>query len=116
MTLVFVCTLMTTVFVCTLITIVFVCMIINCCFGVVFYINMCIAHAKISFISQRGTTFKPSEFLVKTPVTGQTGPVNRSVNRSEPVTHAILNLVLNSTGLDHVVVCKPTAGWRSAPA
>ena len=37
------------VFVCTLITIVFVCMIINYCFGAVFYINMCIAHAKISF-------------------------------------------------------------------
>ena len=47
--------------------------------------------------SNRETTFKPSDFLVKTPVTGQTGPVNRS-NRSEPVAHAILNLALNSTG------------------
>ena len=58
---------------------------------------------KFSFISHRGITFKPSEFFVKTPVTGQTGPVNRS-NRSayplEPVAHAILNLVLNSTGFN----------------
>ena len=49
----------------------------------------------------RKTTFKPSDFLVKTPVTGQTGPVNRSnrsVYRSEPVTHVLLNLDLNSTG------------------
>ena len=52
---------------------------------------------KFPFISHRGTTFKTSEFLVKIPVTGQTGPVNRS-NRSEPVAHAILNLALNSTG------------------
>ena len=37
-------------------------------------------------------TSKPSEFLVETPVTGQTGPVNRSVSRPEPVEHAILNL------------------------
>ena len=48
--------------------------------------------------SNRETTFKPSDFLVKTPVTGQTGPVNRSVYRSEPVTHELLNLDLNSTG------------------
>ena len=34
------------------------------------------------------TIFKPSDFLVKTPVTDQTGPVNRS-NRSEPVTHVL---------------------------
>ena len=50
--------------------------------------------------SNRETTFKPSDFLVKTPVTGQTGPVNRSnrsVYQSEPVAHAILNLDLNST-------------------
>ena len=47
--------------------------------------------------SNRETTFKPLDFLVKTPVTGQTGPVNRSVYRSEPVTHALLNLDLNST-------------------
>ena len=39
------------------------------------------------------TIFKPSDFLVKTPVTGQTGPVNRS----EPVKHALLNLNLNLT-------------------
>ena len=44
------------------------------------------------------TTFKPSDFLVKTPVTGPTGSVNRSVYRSEPVTHVLLNLDLNSTG------------------
>ena len=44
--------------------------------------------------SNRKTTFKPSDFLVKTPVTGQTGPVNRS----KPVTHVLLNLDLNSTG------------------
>ena len=46
--------------------------------------------------SNRETTFKPSDFLFKTPVTGQTGPVNQS-NRSEPVTHVFLNLNLNST-------------------
>ena len=40
------------------------------------------------------TTFKPLDFLIKTPVTGQTGPVNRS----KPVTHAFLNLDLNLTG------------------
>ena len=48
-----------------------------------------------------GNHFKPSDFLVKTSVTGQTGPVNRSnrsVYRSEPVTHVLLNLDLNSTG------------------
>ena len=45
------------VFVCTLITIVFVCMIINCCFGVVIYINMCIAHAEISFYFTPGNHF-----------------------------------------------------------
>ena len=44
--------------------------------------------------SNRETTFKPSDFLVKTPVTGQTGPVYRS----EPVTHVLLNLDLNLTG------------------
>ena len=51
--------------------------------------------------SNREITFKPSDFLVKTPVIGQTGPVNwsnRSVYRSEPVTHVLLNLDLNSTG------------------
>ena len=56
---------------------------------------------KFPFISHRGTTFKTSEFLVKIPVTGQTGPVNRSnrsVYWSEPVTHVLLNLDLNSTG------------------
>jgi len=49
---------------------------------------------KFPLISHRGTTFKPSEFIVKTPVTGQTGPVNRSnrsVYRSEPVARALLN-------------------------
>ena len=49
--------------------------------------------------SNRETTFKPLDFLVKTPVTGQTGLVNRlnrSVYRSEPVTHVLLNLDLNS--------------------
>ena len=43
--------------------------------------------------SNRETTFKLSNFLVKTPVTSQTGPVNRS----EPVTHVFLNLDLNLT-------------------
>ena len=59
--------------------------------------------------SNRETTFKPPDFLVKTPVTGQTGPVNRSnrsVYRSEPVAHAILNLDLNSTGF-HRFPVKP---------
>ena len=37
-------------------------------------------------------------FLVKTPVTSQTGPVNRSVYRSELVTHVLLNLDLSSIG------------------
>ena len=72
------------VFVCTLITIVFVRMIVNYCFGVVFYINMCIAHAKIFIISHRGTTLKPSVFLFKSPVTAQIGAVcwpNRAANR-----------------------------------
>ena len=55
--------------------------------------------------SNRKTTFKPSDFLVKTPVTGQTGPVNRS-NRSEPVTHVLLNLDLNLTGF-HRFPVKP---------
>ena len=83
-----VCTIMIMVFVCTLITIVFVCMIINCCFGVVFYINMCIAHAKISFISHRGTTLKPSGFFFNAPVTAQTEAVyrpNRAANRWKPI-------------------------------
>ena len=62
---VFVCTLMTMVFVCTLITIVFVCMIINCCFGVVFYINMCIAHAKIFIYFTPGNHFKTAGFFVQ---------------------------------------------------
>ena len=44
--------------------------------------------------SNRGTTFTPSDFLVKTPVNRS----NRSVYLSEPFTHAILNLDLNSTG------------------
>ena len=59
--------------------------------------------------SNRETTFKPSDFLVKTPVTGQTGPVNRSnwsVYRSEPITHVLLNLDLNSTGF-HRFLVKP---------
>ena len=55
--------------------------------------------------SNRETTFKPSDFLVKTLVTGQTGSVNRS-NRSEPVTHVLLNLDLNSTGF-HRFPVKP---------
>ena len=44
--------------------------------------------------SNRGTTFTPSDFLVKTPVNRS----NRSVYRSEPVTHVLLNLDLTSTG------------------
>ena len=59
--------------------------------------------------SNRETTFKPSDFLVKTLLTGQTGPVNRSdrsVYRSEPVTHVLLNLDLNSTGF-HRFPVKP---------
>ena len=55
--------------------------------------------------SNRETTFKPSDFLVKTPVIGQTGPVNRS-NWSEPVIHVLLNLDLNSTGF-HRFLVKP---------
>ena len=53
----------TIVFVCTLIIIVFVCMIINCCFGVVFYINMSIAHAKISIYFTPGNHFWPDDFF-----------------------------------------------------
>ena len=45
------------------ITIVFVCMIINCCFGVVFYINMCIAHAKIFIYFTTENHFKPAVFF-----------------------------------------------------
>ena len=45
------------VFVCTLITIVFICIIINCCFGVIIYINICIAHAEISFYFTPGIYF-----------------------------------------------------------
>ena len=48
--------------------------------------------------SNRKITFKPSDFLVKIPVTGQTGTANWSVYRSELVTHVLLNLGLNSTG------------------
>ena len=44
--------------------------------------------------SNRETTFKLSDFLVKTPVTGQTEPVNRS----EPVRHVLFNLDLNLNG------------------
>ena len=53
--------------------------------------------------SNRETTFKPSDFLVKTSVTGQTGPVNQSnrpVYRYEPFAQRILNSNLTSTGLD----------------
>ena len=57
---------------------------------------------KFSLISHRETTFKPSEFIVKTPVTGQTKPVNRS----EPVARAFLNSDLNSTGF-HRFPVKP---------
>ena len=53
---------------------------------------------KFLLISHRGAIFKPLEFIVKTPVTGQTGPVNRSVYRSEPIARALLNSDLNSTG------------------
>ena len=56
--------------------------------------------------SNRETTFKPSDFLVNTTVTGQTGPVNRSVYQSEPVTHVLLNLDLNLTGF-HWFPVKP---------
>ena len=56
--------------------------------------------------SNRKTIFKPSDFLVKTPVIGQTGPVNRSVYRSKPVTHVLLNLDLNLTGF-HRFPVKP---------
>ena len=52
--------------------------------------------------SNRKTTFKPSDFLVKTPITGQIGPVNRS----EPATHVLLNLDLNLTGF-HRFPVKP---------
>ena len=48
--------------------------------------------------SNRETIFKPSDFLFKTTVTGQTRLVNRSnrsVYRSKPVTHVLLNLNLN---------------------
>ena len=85
---VFVCTLMTTVFVCTLITIVFVCMSIHCCFGMVFYINICIAHAKIFIYFTTENHFKLLVFLFNAPVTAQTGAVyrsNRAANRWKPI-------------------------------
>ena len=44
--------------------IVFVCMIINCCFDVVFYINMCIAHAKIFIYFTPGNHFTIVGFFV----------------------------------------------------
>ena len=72
------------VFVCTLIIIVFVCMIVNYCFGVVFYINMCIAHAKIFIYFTPRNHFKTVGFLFKSPVTAQTRAVcwpNRAANR-----------------------------------
>ena len=54
--------------------------------------------------SKRKIIFKLSDFLVKTPVIGQTEPVNWS-NRSEPVTHVLLlNLDLNSTGFHRLPV------------
>ena len=52
-----VCTIMTMIFVCTLMTMVFLCMIINCCFGVVFDINMCITHDKIFIYFAPGNQF-----------------------------------------------------------
>jgi hypothetical protein len=58
---------MTMVFVCMLITIVFVCMIINYCFGAVFYINMCIAHAKIFIYFTLGNHSKTVGFIVHRP-------------------------------------------------
>ena len=58
---------MTMVFVCTLITIVFVCMIINCCFDVVFYINICIAHAKNFIYFTTRNHFKTVGFFVQRP-------------------------------------------------
>ena len=57
---------------------------------------------------------RKTTFLVKTPVTGQTGPVNRSnrsVYRSEPIAHAILNLDLNSTGFYRFPVKPVRAGF-----
>ena len=63
MTMVFVYTLMTTVFVCTLITIIFVYMIINYYFAVVFYINICIAHAKFFIYFTPGNHFTTVGFF-----------------------------------------------------
>ena len=71
------------VFVCTLITIVFVCMIINCCFGVVFYINMCIAHSKNFIYFTPGNYFNIVGFFFNALVTAQIGAVyrpNRAAN------------------------------------
>jgi hypothetical protein len=75
MTMVFVCTFMTTVFVCTLITIVFVCMIINYCFDMVFYINICIAHAKIFIYFTTRNHFKTVGFFFNVSITTQTGAI-----------------------------------------
>ena len=41
-------------------------MIINSCFGVIIYINMCIAHAKISFYFTPGIHFLSIEKLLET--------------------------------------------------
>ena len=71
-----------------LITIVFVCMIINCCFGVVIYINMCIAHAKIFIYFTTGNHFKTVGFFFNAPLTAQTGAIyrpNRATNRWKPI-------------------------------
>ena len=58
--------------------------------------------------SNREITFKPSDFLVKIPVTSQTGLVNRSNGRytGRNRLHVLLNLDLNSTGF-HRFPVKP---------
>ena len=71
------------------------------CFGVVFYINMSIAHAKIFIYFTPGNHFKIVSFLFNGPVTTQTEPVyrpNRSANRWKPIElNEIRNLNLNLT-------------------
>jgi hypothetical protein len=47
----------------------------HCCFGVVFYINMCITHVKIPFISLRRTIFLASVFFLGLPPNRSCTPV-----------------------------------------
>ena len=94
------------VFVCTLITIVFVCISINCCFGVVFYINMCIAHAKIFIYFTTENHFKTVGFFVQCPSyhSNRSGLMTKlGANRCKPVELSFLVWNLNLAGFFPVI-------------